>query len=79
MDSFRDLLGQWPSLEALAHDVGATTHRVSKWRIRDRVPSEYWQALLEGAERRGIPVTPEILIALSNRQRDSTSSESTAA
>jgi len=57
-------------MDALANDIGAPPSRVVKWRTRDRVPSEYWRALLDAAAKRGIQATPELLVELSNRQRD---------
>lgn len=70
METFKDLLDQWPSMEALAGDVGATVHRVRKWRVRNRVPAEYWDALLRAAGEREIAATPELLVSLAAEQRD---------
>ena len=66
-------------MDALANDVGAPPSRVVKWRTRNRVPSEYWRALLDAAARRGIPATPELLVELSNRQREQGQPSDTAA
>jgi hypothetical protein len=43
--TFRDVIGLWPSKEALAGDVGATIPAVRKWWQRDSIPSEWWSSL----------------------------------
>lgn len=52
----RDLLALWPkpSLETLAGDIGASLAAVRKWPQRDRIPSEYWLAIVRAASEREI-------------------------
>lgn len=55
-------------MDDLAKDVGAPVSRVIKWRTRNRVPAEYWRALLVAAEKREIAASPEMLVELSSRE-----------
>jgi hypothetical protein len=50
----RALLALWPSLEAISDDTGASLFAVRKWPQRDRIPSEWWSALVRSAGERGI-------------------------
>ena len=66
----KELLGLWPkpSLETLAGDIGVSLAAVRKWPQRDRIPSEYWLALVRAAHDRGIrDVTFERLAAMHAR------------
>lgn len=53
-DSFRTLIGLWPSTRAFARDAGCSTTLVRQWRHRDWVPAQYWRGIIDGAARRGI-------------------------
>jgi hypothetical protein len=53
-DSFRDLIGLWPSARAFARDAGCSPALVRQWRHRDSVPARYWRGIIEGAARRGL-------------------------
>lgn len=44
--SFRDIIGLWRSPEAMADDIGANAAAVRKWSQRNRIPSEWWDAIL---------------------------------
>jgi hypothetical protein len=67
--SFKDVIGLWPSPEALASDVGAKVPAVLKWRWRDRIPAEKWSAILSTEKARDGGVTSETLVALAARER----------
>lgn len=59
----------WPSLEALADDTGASLFAVRKWHHRNRLPSEWWGAVVSAAEGRGINrVTLEALASMHARR-----------
>lgn len=49
MQSFRDVIAKWPSIEALADDVGAKPVAVLKWRVRGTIPPRYWPALVRAS------------------------------
>ena len=65
--SFKDVIGLWPSPEALAADVGAKVPAVLKWRQRGRIPAEKWSAILSTEKAREGGVTSETLVALAAR------------
>ena len=70
METYRDVIQGWPDREALAHDVGTTTEAVRKWWERDRIPPEYWSALIQGAAGRRIRgVTAAALASIAASQR----------
>lgn len=55
MDTFRDIIAAWPSLEAVAADAGTSVGAVKQWRNRNNIPGEYWLKLEMGARERRIP------------------------
>ena len=70
METFKDVIAAWPSLEAMAEDAGTSSGAIKQWRNRDSIPGDYWLALEVGAAKRSIPgVTMHILgrIALAKR------------
>ncbi len=54
MDSFRKIIGAWPSDTALGDDLGIPASHVRTMRARDSIPSTYWTPLVAAAEPRGI-------------------------
>lgn len=54
MQTFRDIIASWPSLEALAEDAEVNVGTVKQWRNRDNIPGEYWLRLDLAATRRQI-------------------------
>lgn len=73
MQRFSDILAEWPSHAAIEDDLGVKRGLPAVWRHRDSVPPEYWLALVDAAQRRGIEgVTLEALarIASSNNRVD---------
>ena len=68
----RDLMQrpQWPTLSALADDIGVATNVVWNWNRSSRgIPAKYWGRFLKKAEARGIPLTPLDLILLHDIDR----------
>lgn len=67
--SFREIIGLWPSPEAMADDIGAKAPAVRKWGQRDRIPSEWWDSILgsDVAGRNGL--TAELMARLSAEKR----------
>lgn len=69
MDSFADIIALWPNAAALAEDletvgVIVTPVTVRSWRGRG-VPGEYWDPLVEVAQRRGFQqVNADVLCRL---------------
>lgn len=53
----KHLIDLWPSIAALAADMGKPFSTVRNWRDRDRIPMEYWVAFVNAAQDRDISVT----------------------
>ncbi len=52
MTSFRAIIDRF-GYRNLAAALGRPPTTVSAWRSRDRIPSQYWAAIVSAAERRG--------------------------
>ena len=50
------IMDLWPSVEALADDLGYKVERVKKWRQR-KIPSDEWPAVIEAGAGRAIALT----------------------
>jgi hypothetical protein len=63
MMTFRQIIDLWPTMSALATDVGLHDkyQTVAAWKRRDRIPPDYWIAVVRAAKRRDLPVTYETL------------------
>lgn len=59
MRSFRDIVNLWPSITAFAEDVGKTATHARTMRRRNSIPFPYWDAVIAGAQRRGLPPVTE--------------------
>lgn len=73
MQTFADIIDLWNSSEALAAEVtGAGPRKVTgfavrKWRSRNRIPGEYWAAVVKAAHARGLDVSYEALAQIAER------------
>lgn len=67
MNSFRDVIAQWPSEADFAVDVGVPRGLVAVWKHRNSIPSNKWVAVAGAAARRTLPVTIEMLATLEAR------------
>lgn len=71
MDTFSSLISGY-GLTEFAEDIGVTANTAKQMRTRDSVPSGYWTAWVDGAERRGrVGITHERLAKLSRPRRKS--------
>lgn len=62
--TFADIIDLWPSIEALADDIGAPYERVRAWRHRSSVRAVHFAAIAAAAEKRGLSqVTIGALVA----------------
>ncbi len=69
IQSFPELLKLWPTISALAEDLGVKYLTARGWQQRGAVPAEYWLGLVASAEKRDIEgVTLELLAKLSAEQ-----------
>ncbi len=53
MDSFKDIIGLFPSREGLARDMGLPVHYVHNWWNRDSIPARFWVGLIAEAQDKG--------------------------
>lgn len=69
--TFQEAIDLWPTPapSTLAADVGASVHRVRKWRARNSVPGEWWQPMIECARRRGILLSIDDLARIAAKDR----------
>lgn len=65
--TFREIIGLWPSPDVLAAEIGAKPETVRKWRQRDSIPAEWWVAIIEAAKARGNELTTDNLASLAAR------------
>jgi len=67
--SFRDIIRLWGSADAMAEELGASAYAARKWLDRDKIPQEWWSALLSAERVRAVGVTAETLVKLAARPR----------
>lgn len=70
ISSFRSIIRLWPSADAMAHEIGASPFATRKWAGRDRIPAEWWTAVLSSDRVRGAGVTADLLTELAARNFD---------
>lgn len=71
METYTDVCALWEDDEALAADVGASEGAVQKWRLRDKIPAGWWQALVDAAVRRNLKgVTLDALAEIAAKKRE---------
>lgn len=68
LTSFRSIMALWPSLEALALDIGATHSTTRKWSQRGRIPAEWWSQVLSTERAKTAGVTSDLLTRLAARE-----------
>ena len=69
MDEFVEIIKRWPSNATIARDLGIRDDMVSKWKLRNYIPPEYWAELLLSAPKHGIYLSGDELIAAARRQK----------
>lgn len=69
MQEIRDITTKvWPSVRAMAADIGEDYDTVRKWFQRERVPERVWPAIIRKSAASERPVTADLLLKL-NRPR----------
>jgi DNA-binding transcriptional regulator YiaG len=66
--SFRDVIDLWGSREAMAAELRASSRTISKWWQRDRIPAEWWSAILASPVAGAGGVTADKLAELAARE-----------
>ena len=67
--SFRELMELWPTVSAFAEAIDAPQPTANKWRQRDRIPADWWAAVLKTQEAKESRVTADLLVTLAARER----------
>lgn len=67
MQTFKDVIGRWPSPDILAERIGAKPETVRKWRQRNSIPAEWWTRIIEVAREERIRITAEQLADMAAR------------
>ncbi|MGI9338344.1 MAG: carph-isopro domain-containing protein [Gammaproteobacteria bacterium] len=75
IQSFKQIVDLWPSVNALADDLGESPAAVYKWRTRNNIPVNHWLTLIEAGEKRGFSINPRFLIGLVDRRTKISSNE----
>lgn len=65
--SFRSIIELWPSADAMADEIGAGAAAVRKWSQRDRIPAEWWNAVLSARRVKKARITAELMTTLAAR------------
>lgn len=72
--SFRDVIELWGPKDAhgarvaMGSEIGAAATLVTKWWQRDRIPPEWWSAILATEKAASEGVTADVLTALAARE-----------
>lgn len=70
MDTYADIIGLWPSAEALGDDIGESGVTVRAWRNRNSIPAYRWLDIVEAADARGIAgITLDVLASIAAKRR----------
>ena len=69
-DSFAGIMAHWPTLAALAADIGVPLNTVLTWSRRGVIPRARWPTLIAGAKLRRYRVTASMLEAAQQVPRD---------
>ena len=80
MDTFRQIIGRWPSIAEFADDIGVAyvTAQMMNW--RDSINSDHWDRVVAAAQRRGFDgVTLELLQKIKKGKRRSSGNAPVAA
>jgi hypothetical protein len=67
IDSFRSVIALWPSVDAFAFDVGVRPPAARKWFQRDRIPSEWWGAVLSTQKARSAELSAQTFVEIAAR------------
>jgi hypothetical protein len=54
MESFTNLIDQWPTRAKFADDCGQPYGVVHQWYRRNSIPAEHWPVIITAAKRRGL-------------------------
>lgn len=64
MQAIEDIFGIWPSIKAMADDLGQLEDTVYRWKQRGRIPEDVWPMVIEKAAARETLVTASQIMRL---------------
>lgn len=64
---FRSIIGLWPSADAMAAEIGAGVAAARKWWQRDRIPDDWWAAVLAAPRVKAANITADVMVSLAAR------------
>jgi len=67
INSFRDVMELWPTVNEFAVEIGVPAPTANKWRQRNRVPVSFWSAVLGTRKARKAHVTADLLVEIAAR------------
>lgn len=67
--TFQSLINKWPSTAEFARQMNTDYQQVWGWYRRDSVPPRYWSDLLAIAKDKGIKITADDLILMSQSRK----------
>ena len=53
----KDIIGLWPNVAELADDLDVLESRVTQWRTRNSIPSDFWNDIIASAKKRKIKLS----------------------
>lgn len=69
MKTFKQIIGHWASHADMASDLNVRPNTIAVWSHRNRIPSEYWTAIVSSETASQNAVTLEVLADLSAANR----------
>ena len=69
MQTFRSLIGMWPSVAAFSRETGIGYEASKKMADRNNIKHEYWQCILDAAHARRFDLTADDLLRMSRGRR----------
>jgi hypothetical protein len=67
--TFTDVIGLWPSAEALARELNELGVTVRQWRNRESIPAAHWHRIAVLAREKGHALTVDDLSAIADEKR----------
>lgn len=61
--TFPEIISRWPTLQALASDLGLPVKNVRRWRDLGSIPAEWFVAVVEAARARGFDDVDLVTVA----------------
>jgi hypothetical protein len=57
----KDIIEMWDKPQTLADETGQKYNTVMRWKYRNSIPADIWQAVVTSAQKHDLPVTYKLL------------------